>query len=462
MIILDGKYIEQNQPISNEVLKRCFEIHLSQRRRLDKLYRYLDGEHEITKRKMQSSYAANNKLVCNHAEYITDMAVGYVHGCPVQYSGKDGMADGINELFTDIDEDSHNAELGSNISVYGYGLEYVYMSDEASPRPQLASVDPRQSFLVCDADISKSPLFGVTYGERVNLQGAHEGYDVTVTTPWALYSYSLSGTTFDGFELTEEMLNPFGDVNLIEYRNNSREKGDFEGVISLIDAYNLLQSDRVNDKQQLVDALLVISGLSLGDDDEEAGKTAKMIKEERILELDGDGSDAKWLVKSLNETETEVLKKAIKNDIHEFSKVPCLTDENFANNASGVAMKYKLLGFEQLGRTKERYFKQGLRKRLQLIANVNAIKGQHLDTTRIDIIMKRSLPVDDELQARIAQETDGFISWETRVRRYDEEIDVDAERDRLQQDREEAAELQRLAFGGYENAPPVGDEGEEE
>ena len=57
-----------------------------------------------------------------------------------------------------------------------------------------------------------------------------------------------------------------------------------------------------------------------------------------------------------------MLKKAIKDDIHEFSKVPCLTDENFVGNASGVAMKYKLLGFEGLGKTKERYFKRGLRK----------------------------------------------------------------------------------------------------
>lgn len=460
MVIIDEKYITPGEAPSAEVLKRCFEIHAYQKTRLNKLYSYLDGDHEIRKREMKSSYAANNKVVCNHAEYITDMAVGYVHGCPVQYSGNGKAAKELNELYTDIDEDSHNAELGTDVSVYGYGLEYVYMSDDSVPEPRLAVMDPHWAFLVCNTDIDHKPMFGVLYSERLSLQGIREGYDVTVATAQFLYQYFVRGDDFSNFSLEGERLNPFGAVSLIEYKNNKRGKGDFEGVISLIDAYNLLQSDRVNDKEQLVDSLLVITGAHLGDTTDEQGETAKFIKEQRIIELDLEG-DAKWLVKSLNETETEVLKKAIKDDIHEFSKVPCMTDENFANNTSGVAMRYKLLGFEQLGKTKERYFKQGLRKRLQLIANINAIKGKQLDVSSIDIVMKRSVPVDDELQARIAKETEDFISWETRVKRYDEEIDIEAERQRLQKEKQESAELQRIAFGGYDNSPPLGDDDEE-
>ena len=460
MICIDKKYIKQGQPPSKEVLRRCFELFSQQRPRLDKLYAYLDGEHDIKSRKMKSKYAVNNKIVCNHAEYITDMAVGYVHGSPVQYSGKEGSADELNKLFTDIDEDSHNAELGADISTFGYGLEYVYMSDDAVPEPRLAVIDPRCGFLVCNTNINHAPLFGVLFGPRIGLQGATTGYDVTVSTAAALYFLYSPGTGLDSFSLEKEMTNPFGAVNLIEYKNNKRSKGDFEGVLSLIDAYNLLQSDRLNDKQQLVDALLVISGMSLGDTEDEVGETAKLIHDERIIEL-AEGGSAEWLVKQLNETEVEVLKKSIKDDIHEFSKVPCLTDENFANNASGVAMKYKLLGFEQLGKTKERYFKQGLRKRLGLIANVNAIKGKHLDVSKIDIVMKRSLPVDEEMLARIAQATEGLISWETRLLRYDAELDPDTERKRLQKEKKESAEMQRLAFGGIDNTPPEGEEDEE-
>lgn len=113
-------------------------------------------------------------------------------------------------------------------------------------------------------------------------------------------------------------------------------------------------------------------------------------------------------------------------------------------------MKYKLLGFEQLGKTKERYFKKGLRQRLKLMANIENIRAKNIDTKAIDIIMKRSLPVDDELLAKIAQETEGFISWETRVQRFDSEIDIEEERKRLEEERQKSIEETQKAFGSYE------------
>ena len=64
--------------------------------------------------------------------------------------------------------------------------------------------------------------------------------------------------------------------------------------------------------------------------------------------------------------------------------------------------------------------------------------------------MKRSLPVDDELLARIAQETDGFISWETRVQRFDSEIDIEEERKRLEEERQKSIEERQKAYGSYD------------
>ena len=113
-------------------------------------------------------------------------------------------------------------------------------------------------------------------------------------------------------------------------------------------------------------------------------------------------------------------------------------------------MKYKLLGFEGLGKTKERYFKRGLRERLKLISNITNIKARNIEPQNIDIIMKRSLPVDDELMAKIAQETEGFISWETRVKRFDEEIDIEEERKRLEEEKQKKIEQQQQAFGSYD------------
>ena len=84
------------------------------------------------------------------------------------------------------------------------------------------------------------------------------------------------------------------------------------------------------------------------------------------------------------------------------------------------------------------------------MSNISNIKAVNVDVSSIDITMKRSLPVDDELLARIAQETDGFISWETRVQRFDGEIDVEEERKRLDEENQSKVEQQQKAFKSYD------------
>ncbi|WP_394896474.1 phage portal protein [Clostridium paraputrificum] len=457
-IIKDRDLLNEDGSISNRLLVKCIDAHKKLVDRYNMLNNYYDGEHKILSRTLTTESLPNNKIVANHAEYITDMATGYVFGAPITYSCNG--ADELNKIFTEIDEDSHNNELALDMSIFGVGYELLYMNDDEVPYPELAVVSPLNSFLVVDSTVKQKPMFGVTYYPKYDIEGTLKGYDVNVYTDNSITHYFFTDLNNESPEVDEPEEHFFKDIPLVEYKNNKRLKGDFEGVITLIDAYNLLQSDRVNDKEQVVDALLAVIGASLGDNEEEKVETAKLLKELKIIELD-EGGDAKWLVKNLNETEIEVLKKSLKDDIHEFSKVPCLTDENFVGNASGVAMKYKLLGFEQLGRTKERYFKKGLRQRLKLMSNIENIKAKNINPGNIDISMKRSLPVDDELAARIAQETEGFISWETRIKRFDGEIDIDEERKRLEEENKKKVEDQQKMFGSYD-FKSVEKEGEEE
>ena len=76
----------------------------------------------------------------------------------------------------------------------------------------------------------------------------------------------------------------------MEYRNNEEKQGDFEQMIPLIDAYNVLQSDRVNDKEQFVDAFLFLTGIDLD------SEQAKKLREERIL-MGYEGATAQYLAK---------------------------------------------------------------------------------------------------------------------------------------------------------------------
>lgn len=450
MINRNKKYAyNEDGSINIKFLESVIKEHNQEKNALINKLNYYNGKHDILKRRKSNSSLANNKAVHNFAKYISDNITSYVYGNPVSYQGCDNI---VNQ-FVLIDEDSHNAEIGLDCSIYGKAYELLYVDDTISDRPisNLAVLSPINTFVVYDTTISKKPIFGITISEEYNLDGEFESNTITVYDESYIYTFTTKDKKVEsGIKFVEAEPHAYKAIPIRRLINNKYESGDFENVIPLIDLYNILENDRINDKEQLVDALLVITGTSLGDDEEEVSETAKLIKEEKILQLDV-GEDAKYLVKTMNETEIEVLKKAIENDIHKFSKVPNMSDENFVGNSSGIAMKYKLLAFEQLGKAKERQFKKFLRDRLILINNLETTKvnGSNIKLEDVSITMKRTLPVDLDEKLKELQGTEGILSLRTRLQRYDEEIDVDKELEQLAKEQEQKAKMMSNAFGNY-------------
>ena len=152
---------------------------------------------------------------------------------------------------------------------------------------------------------------------------------------------------------------------------------------------------------------MVLEGATIDDAD------AQAMKEKRMLQMP-EGSKVYFLTKDAVDTEQENAKNRIVNDIHKFSRVPNMSDENFANNVSGVAMRYKLLGLENVCAIKERKFKRGLQNRLWLISNILNIKtGTALQD--IKITFKRNIPSNELEVANMINNLRGLVSNETLI-----------------------------------------------
>ncbi|WP_059050835.1 phage portal protein [Paenibacillus senegalimassiliensis] len=441
-IIRDRVFMAEDGSVPVELLASCIREHQQELSRLNKLDEYYRGEHLILQRPESGTGLPNNKLVANHAKYITDIAVGYVLGNPVKYDNVDQIV----ELYKTLDISSHDSEIGKDLSIFGIGRELYYLSSDEVPIPKVTCIDPRQLFLVVDDTVEYKSMFGVHYYERLDIDGEPDGYKVFVYTDSTVTEYSTDSLE-SGYELVDSQDHYWDAVPVVEFWNNEEQLGDFEGVMTLIDAYNALASDRLNDKDQFVDAILKIWGVSLGDDEAEASQTIQLLKRLKVLELPGADAGADWLTKQLNEAEVEVLRNALKSDIHEFSMVPDLTDENFAANASGIAMKYKLFGLEQLAVTKERYYKQGLRERLNMFSQMLRVKGQAVNTDKVKITMTRNLPVNDLEIAQLISLLIDHVSDETLISLLSFVDDPAAEIAKVRAQREEAAKRQQAAFG---------------
>jgi SPP1 family phage portal protein len=323
----------------------------------------------------------------------------------------------------------------------------VYADSQA--RPRTTALDPQNAFVVYADDAEGLPLFGVHRLVAVNSEGESSVKRYTVYTQTEVIEYNVV-KGYLGSEASRSAHN-FPYVPMVEYWNNSAQTGDFEQVISLIDAYDVLQSDRVNDKEQFADALLVLTGV-VGFD-APAGDTrtaAQRLKQEGTLSLPDPQAKAEYLIKQMSESDTEILKDAIKSDIHKFSHVPDLTDEQFAGNSSGVAMKYKLLGLEQLTKIKERWFREGLRWRLRLFASFLGLKGAPaLDADAVQMMFRRSLPVNDLEIAQMVQMLSGMVPAKTLLSQVPFIEDVQIAFDELEQEKQANIAAQAAAFGAF-------------
>lgn len=197
----------------------------------------------------------------------------------------------------------------------------------------------------------------------------------------------------------------------------------------------------------------------MGDDEEETTEAQKQLRENKLLELPADAK-AEYLSRQMDESGAEVLRKAIKEDIYNFSHVPNFMDENFAGNVSGVAMEYKLLGLEMITKVKERQYKKGLRKRIRLYCNFLKMKAILMEAGSIVATFSRALPKNLQELSQIVQSLKDSVSARTLLKLLPFVEDPDYEIEEVEKQKEEDVRRQQELFSQGANTPP--DETEEE
>lgn len=399
--------VNKDTPLDAKLIKKAIDYNEKRRTRFDTLDDYYMGKQAITTREKVETLM-NNKLVTNHAKYITDMMVGYLLGNPVDYQVNDDInIQPVLDAYKRQTMENTDVEIAKECSIFGIKYEYVYADEEANPCS--VTLDVRNTIMIYDDTLVHNELYAINYRPIYKNPEDKEPdhYDVIVATDKEIIKYELAGNGGSVKEIDREQ-HAFGAVPIIEYDNNKEYSGDFESVISLIDAYNLIQSDRVNDREQLVDAILCFYGMKF-DSDQMAD-----LKEKRALSNIPTDGKVEYLTKAINEGDVDVLRKTIEKDIHKISMVPDMSDEKFAGDSSGVAIRYKLLAFEQAVKNKERFFEKGLMKRFSLYSHFLSVKSKMTEVIKedVDAVFKRNLPSNDYETSQMIVNLDGIVDRE--------------------------------------------------
>ena len=401
---------------------------------------------------MSDSTKPNNKIANSYASYITDTLVGYFMGKPVSYNADDDkVLEELNMIFEYNDEADENIELAKNASIYGVAYEMLYMSEE---EVRFKSLDPKQCIPIFDDTIDSNLLAFIRYYDNYDVVQDKTITIIELITDTTITRYQC-GNNYNDFTLLDSYKHYFGMVPIAIFKNNEEELGDFETVISLIDAYDKLESDSLNDFEYFVDAYLALYGFTAEPED------IQQMKENRVLLMD-EGTSAEWLTKNVSDNNIENIKNRIDADIHKFAKCPNMADKEFASNASGVAIKFKLLGTENKVSIKERKFKRGLQQRLELLATINGVLSDGFDWRSIDIIFSRNIPSNDTDIANMVNTLSGIVSEETLLAQLPFIENVQDEIKRLDADKEKNKENNPFFQSSMDYETGAMAEGEEE
>ena len=373
---------------------------------------------------------ADYRIANNFGKVISSFMVGYMGGNPIQVQDKkdDRVQNVITEANDTNNADEENSNLLLDLSKYGRAYEILWRDEQDNNRFALSSVF--DTFVIYDTTIEEKPIMAVRYPSLGFETDGRTMCQPIVYTADKVITYSPCSSSEISLINPQEELHSFGDVPVIEFKNNRFRRGDYEDVIPLIDAYDAAESDTSNYMYDFNDAMLWINGdwtmNGMSADDMIRLKKANILATTDATSPQGTRypTTAQYLYKQYDVNGTEAHKKRLVDDIHKISCVPDLNDMNFGGNQTGESLKYKLLGLDQVVGIKSRMFEKGLLRRYKLILSLsNTVQElSQVDSSDIEITFNYNLPkaINDDLTAYIG--AGGRISEQTLMALFPELI----------------------------------------
>lgn len=398
---------------------------------LQRYHNYYRGKQSIVFKAPTDAGKPCNKVVVNYCYNIVQNYLGYMTGIEIGYDN-DGRFEQIVDVLKYNDVKSEDSELLRNALIFGRSFEINYIDEDGKQR--FRTLDPRECVPVYENTLSNELLYVIRFYRESLVNETQDQYIVEVYSNTDVKRYR-SSVGFSSFALISEEPHFFGQCPVTVFKLNADETSIFAQVMSLQDAYNELLSDEVDDFEAFADAYLVLKGITADEDD------LVSMKEHRVLMMDSD-ADAHYLTKSIGDTQIQNMLQNVNDQIHKISASPDFNDDKFMAQ-SGIAMRYKLVGFENAASAIESNMKKALQRRIELICGILSISLTEVEELwrEVQITFTRNLPSDLTQTVQIVNQLRGVVSQETLLTLLPFVQDVDEEMRRVQEEKEQNMEL---------------------
>ncbi len=365
--------------------------------------------------------------------------LGYLCGIPVAYNND--KFEEIKDILLYNDVATEDSEYLKDALIYGRSFEICFVDSEGKQR--FKTFDPRGTIPVYDDTLEQELQAVIRFWVEDNLDLAgSQNYYCEVYDKYFVRRY-LSNSGWSSFQLVEETPHFYTQVPITVFPLNSDWESIFNKIIDLQDGYNALASGQLDEEEDFANAYLILKGLRGTTADELAA-----MKENRVLLLDPE-DDADWLTKNIEDKQTLSSLDNLERQIHKISNSPDFTDEKLMS-ASGIAMRYKLVGFENAASTIEANMRKALQRRIELLVDIVRLTSGEEVWRDVDIVFTRNLPVGlDPINMTVSElmSLKGTVSDRTLLTVLPFIKDVDEEMAEIQKEREANMSLYSFPVG---------------
>lgn len=314
----------------------------------------------------------------------------------------------------EFEEEIYDVALQTSITGSGFICLYADIGDTF---PHYRSLNPLYTNVVYDCSVAMKKLFAY----NIYYEAQYEGYatgryvciiytkdkmyayytnQISIPTKMAYSVYPLELFMIDGVGLSYVAPHGFSDIPIIEFPNNKICMSDCKSVLTLISLYSGLQNNRFQNVDDIINYLLVIKNVRLGDDNQ-TQEAMRLIRDSRVLPIMGENTDAKFLSNPLNQKDIQTLAEEYKDLIHYITRIPDLTSVAFSQNASDPILKMKTKPLLDLCLEKEKWFNKGYRELLKMTLDfvkendTKLYNKVYFDINNVDLVYSHALPSND-------------------------------------------------------------------
>lgn len=372
-----SSYSEITEANVVDALNKALPAYLVNASQIAYLWHYYKGIQPILDREKDVRPEINNKVVVNIAQEIIAFKIGYQLAEPLQYTCRmqgdegdsayeDTLAN-VNELNTLMfaeDKPSCDRDLFEWMTVGGIGYRMAEADEEQDAAEgdapfEIYTLDPRTTCVVETRDYRHRPLFAFIVGKDPD----------TEQTVYDVYTKDMWFAVVDG-AVVDSSPHTYGAIPIVEYRLNNARMGVFEPVISLLDAINNVESNRLDDIEQTVQALLKFVNCDIDQDEFLAMLKLGAVK---VKTTDPQlKADIDTIETNLDQNGTQTVKEDLYQNIVNICGMPNRTGTKGSSSDTGAAVLLRdgWTLAESHAKGYELQFKRAERRFLRVVLNI--------------------------------------------------------------------------------------------